>query len=177
MDNPSAPPGKSERYARRELERRFLLAAPPAGRVERTAHTFDRYIEGTRLRLRKKTDEAGTHYKLTQKVPAPDGTPGLITTIYLTEAEYDLFAKLPARTLEKKRRVIGGLLIDEFAPPLTGLCIAEIDVDSEEELRRFVPPPWIIAEVTGDARFTGGRYAGMTGEELAALLAAHGMRL
>lgn len=70
MDNPSAPRGKSERYARRELERRFLLAAPPEGPVERTTYTFDRYLEGTRLRLRKKTDETGTHCKLTQKVPA-----------------------------------------------------------------------------------------------------------
>jgi CYTH domain-containing protein len=176
MENPSAPPGKSERYARRELERRFLLAAPPAGPVEREAHTFDRYIEGTRLRLRRKTDHTGTDYKLTQKVPAPDGSPGLITTIYLTEAEYHLFAQLPARTLEKKRRVIGGLIVDELGPPLTGLCIAELDVDDEEELRRFVPPPFVVAEVTNDERFTGGRYATMTAPQLEALLAEKGLR-
>ena len=85
MNNPSAPPGRSERYARRELERRFLLAGPPAGPVEKTARIHDRYIEGTRLRLRKKTDETGVHYKLTQKVPASNGSPGLITTIYFSE--------------------------------------------------------------------------------------------
>ena len=172
MLNPSAPPGKSERYARRELERRFLLAAPPAGPVTSTMHLFDRYLEGTRLRLRKKVDETGTHYKLTQKVPAPDGLPGLLTTIYLDEAEYALIATLPARTLEKTRRNIGGLFVDQFAPPLSALCIAEIEFDDEATMRAFVPPSFAIAEVTGDVRFTGGRYAGMTGAELETLLAA-----
>jgi hypothetical protein len=32
MGNPDAPRGNDEKYARRELERRFLLAALPSGR-------------------------------------------------------------------------------------------------------------------------------------------------
>lgn len=72
--------------------------------------------------------------------------------------------------------MIGGLLVDEFAPPLAGLCIAELELDSEEELRGFVPPPFVVAEVTHDERFTGGRYAGMTAAELAVLLAEKSIR-
>lgn len=175
MENPNAPPGKSERYAIRELERRFLLAARPDGPIERTAYTSDRYVEGTRLRLRTMTDETGTYYKLTQKVPAADGSPGLMTTLYLSEAEHAVLATLPARTLVKTRRVIGGLIIDEFAPPLTGLCIGELEFETEEALRQFVPPSFVVAEVTHDVRFTGGRYAAMSGEELDAILAEKGV--
>jgi adenylate cyclase len=31
--------------------------------------------------------------------------------------------------------------------------VAEVEFDSEEEARRFEPPDWIGAEVTGDERY------------------------
>jgi hypothetical protein len=57
--NPSAPPGKSQRHARPERERRFRLAGLPAGAVERTTRIVDRYITGTRLRLRHMIESRG----------------------------------------------------------------------------------------------------------------------
>jgi hypothetical protein len=119
LPNPSAPAHKQCKYARPEWERRFLLAGIPPGEVVQTADVTDHYLLGTRLRLRR-TIEVGPHgtrtvYKFTQKVPALDGGPGLITTVYLNAAEYDRLAALSATVLRKTRLSIPPLGVDVFA--------------------------------------------------------------
>jgi len=177
--HPSAPPGKELKYARPEWERRLLLAGVPPGHVIKTAEITDRYLLGTRLRLRQvvEVDAAGsrTVYKLTQKIPAADAGPGLITTVYLDAAEYDRLATLPAAVLSKTRLSIPPFGVDVFAPPLAGLYLAEAEFDSAAELHAFTAPPWSVAEVTRDIRFTGGRFAVMTAEQLAPLLREFGL--
>ena len=174
--HPDAPPGKGTKYARRELERRFLLAGVPDGAVPiGTAVIVDRYIHGTRLRLRRfeERDEAGltgTVFKLTQKIPATGGAPGLITTAYLSQQEYDVFSRLPAASLIKTRLSIPPLGVDAFSDTLEGLVLAEAEFDSEDEMARFCPPAYCVAEVTTDARFTGARLAATSREELAEAL-------
>src|SRR5262245_64938384 len=109
IEHADAPPGKAEKYARPERERRFLLAGLPSGSPVATVRIEDRYIEGTRLRLRKMTSidrngaMTGEQYKLAQKLPAPDGSPGLITNVYLSAAEHGRLAALPAGVLRKTR--------------------------------------------------------------------------
>lgn len=177
--NPSAPPGKSQRYARPERERRFLLAKQPAGAAERTARIVDRYLVGTRLRLRQMTETHGTslstYYKLTQKVPAPDGGPGLLSTTYLSTEEYTLLATLPAAVLRKTRYSVPPFGIDAYEAPLSGLLIAEVEFDDDASMNAFVPPPWAVAEVTLDSRFTGGHFSTMQSEDLTDLLSAFGI--
>jgi CYTH domain-containing protein len=172
VTNASAPPGKATKYARPELERRFLVATMPPGAIAKTTRLVDRYLEGTRLRLRAATEGDRTIYKLTQKIP---GAPGLITTIYLDEAEHARLATLPALVLEKTRHAMPPFTIDVFARPRAGLFLAEAELADAEQLARLTPPPWAIAEVTHDARFTGGRLAATTEPELAALLASFGL--
>ena len=178
--NPSAPRDKQTKYARPEWERRFLLAGPLPGTPVKSAEITDRYLLGTRLRLRRTVETAAgetrTFYKLTQKIPAPDGGPGLITTVYLDAAEYERLSSLPAAVLRKTRLSIPPLGVDVFAPPLAGLYLAEAEFDSAAELQAFAVPICAVAEVTHDPRFTGGRFAAMTAEELAALLSAFGIR-
>src|SRR5262249_55529080 len=127
--NPSAPHGNDLKYARPERERRFLLARVPDGPIEQIATITDRYWIGTRLRLRLTVEVEGaitrTVYKLTQKVPAPDGGPGLITTTYLSEDEYARLALVPASVLRKTRHSIGPFGVDAFGAPLEGLFLAE----------------------------------------------------
>jgi hypothetical protein len=93
---PGLAPGK---YARIERERRFLLVGLPAGEQPAAARKIiDHYLAGTTLRLRCVRRPGGDQYKLTQKIPAPQPGPvqGLITNIYLSEAEYNqLVAALP----------------------------------------------------------------------------------
>jgi len=179
--NPDAPAERSRKYALPERERRFLLREVPPGEVVRTRRLTDDYVRGTRLRVRRSVETAAgveeTFYKLTQKVPAPDGTPGLITNFYLSAAEYELLATLPAQRLEKTRYSVPPFGIDVFEPPLDGLFIAEIEFDGEEASRAFPPPAFAVAEVTHDLRFTGGRLITTTREQLRAALASYGVHL
>jgi len=179
--NPSAPRDKSRKYALPEHERRFLLASlPDDQRVVRTAHITDNYLVGTRLRIRRWVENAAgaptAVYKLTQKVPAPDGRPGLITNLYLSQAEYDLLAGIPARQLSKTRHSIPPFAIDVFEPPLHGLIMAEVEFPSDETLRAFATPSFAVAEVTADVRFSGGKLATTTRAELLQALASFGIR-
>ncbi|MFE2218511.1 hypothetical protein ACFW93_42190 [Streptomyces canus] len=80
-------PGK---YARIERERRFLLAEPPARSAVTVSRVInDRYMTGTRLRLRRTDFSDGRcELKLTQKVPISQrgAIQGLMTNTYLSSA-------------------------------------------------------------------------------------------
>jgi CYTH domain-containing protein len=179
VGNPSAPEGKGEKYARPERERRWLLAEPPTisdaiWRVQITDH----YFFGTRLRLRCSNSFAGrlpTVYKLTQKVAEGTGEPILVTNTYLSEAEYDLLRRLGGDVLQKTRYSIPPFGVDVFDAPLDGLVLAEAEFASDDELVAFEPPPIVHVEVTDDERFSGGRLARTTKEELRAYLDESGI--
>lgn len=165
------------KYARIERERRFLLREFPAGAAPvRIRRLTDRYIAGTSLRLREQTEDGcAPVYKLTQKIPMPDGgSQGSITTIYLTADEFRLLAQLPANVLCKTRHSIPPFGIDVFEGPLQGLIMAEAEFESEEEAAALPPPPFLFREVTSDPRFTGGSLACATPAELASWLAECG---
>jgi hypothetical protein len=181
--NPWAPPGKEEKYARVERERRFVLAGLPHEPVLRTVAITDRYLLGTRIRLRRAVESESLDgrerlvYKLSQKVPGPDGRPGLITTMYLDEAEYRALAALPAAVLHKIRHSVPPCGVDMFGGALKGLYIAEAEFDTDEEMAAFKPPAWVEAEVTADVRFSGGRLADTSRQALEEALADYGLRL
>jgi hypothetical protein len=182
VSNDSAPPGKELKYARPERERRFLLSARPEGRVLRTVRIADRYLLETRIRLRQETETTGLDggvarvvYKLTQKIPAPGGGPGLITTMYLNATEYARLAQLPAASLRKTRLSIPPLGVDVFEDALAGLVLGEAEFADDESMAGFVAPAGAVAEVTHDQRLSGGQLAVMTAPEIAAVLAAYGV--
>src|SRR4051794_41771401 len=79
------------KYARVEIERRFLLAGVPEGAEISALHEIDdRYIDGTRMRLRRMARVGGaTQLKLTQKLPEPGGggRQGAVTTPHPSGAE------------------------------------------------------------------------------------------
>jgi CYTH domain-containing protein len=179
---PAAEPVRAGKYARVERERRFLLAGPPpATAVTARWHITDRYLPRTRLRLRRveHPDSGASEFKLTQKVPAgrPGYVQGLITNTYLSAAEYELLAGLPARVLSKTRLSVPPLGIDIFDPPLHGLVLAESEFSTDEEAEEFLPPEATITEVTDDARFTGGNLARTRRPDLLAWLAGYGITL
>jgi CYTH domain-containing protein len=173
-------PVRDGKYARVERERRFLLAKPPLpAAVVASRRITDRYLPGTRLRLRRAEALPGgaCEFKLTQKVPAnrPGHIQGLITNTYLSPAEYELLACLPAATLSKTRLSVPPLGIDVFDPPLHGLVLAEAEFTTDEAARSFIPPPQIVAEVTNDTRFTGGALAHAHRDDLLTWLAGYGI--
>lgn len=162
------------KYARIERERRFLLASFPRDvTVVRTRHITDRYLDGTRLRLREMRDEDGsTVYKLTQKIReiGPDAQQGHITNIYLDEPEFRVFAQLPASTLRKTRYSVPPFGIDVFMDALDGLVIAEVEFETPFASDSLSVPSYAIREVSADERFTGGYLVRLSHAELRALL-------
>ena len=161
----------SSAYARVERERRFLAPGPPQRGVMAERRIVDRYLDGTRLRLRRSTPVGDgatpVSLKLTQKIP---GRPwGTLTTVYLSEQEYAVLAALPARTLVKRRLSVPPFGYDVFDGPLTGLVLAEAEFPDDERAAALAVPAGLV-EVTADARFTGGRL--VAGDPAEALRAA-----
>jgi CYTH domain-containing protein len=149
------------KYAVVERERRYLVGSLPEG-VTGTKEIVDRYVTGTRLRLREVQEcDGATVRKLTQKVRVTDG-PGEVacTTCYLHDEEWAVLAALPARTVRKTRHVVardGWLVaVDEYDD---GALVAEID-DGDEPSDAV--PPWldVVRDVSDDETWTGaGRAA------------------
>ncbi len=143
----------------------------------------DRYLRGTRLRLRT-VHEAGrpTVHKLGQKVRPDERQPSTVehTTLYLDAAEHAALLALPADLLVKTRTLHPwrdglAVAVDVFGGRLDGLVLAEVDLGESAVLPAEGPPvPW-LAEVTDDERFTGGRLASTSPGALGALLRVHGV--
>jgi CYTH domain-containing protein len=118
-----------------------------------------------------------TIFKLGKKeVPEPpDFGRMAITTIYLTEAEHELLAVLPAFELRKRRLSVehGGRSfgVDVFEGALSGLVLAETELETPIDLGQPLDlPDWVVREVTRDERFTGGALAGLSDGERRALV-------
>ncbi len=150
----------SLKYAVVERERRFLLGGLPAGVVDRQ-EIVDRYVTGTRLRLRLVRHGDGTVVrKLGQKVRLGAGPAEVAcTNLYLDEEEWALLAALPARVLRKRRyRVERDGVVVAVDEHEDGTLVAEID-DGD---RPVVPVPrWLDVreDVSDDERWTGAALA------------------
>lgn len=171
----------ASKYARVEIERRFLLAGvPDDAEISAVREIDDRYLDETRLRLRRMAQVGGsTQLKLTQKIPAPDGRArrGALTTMYLCESEHAAFARLPAAALRKSRLSIAPYAVDVFHGELEGLHLAEAEFTTVEDAAALVPADFCHAEVTADRRFTGGELARASGEQVRAWAREYGVEL
>lgn len=169
---------RSPKYAHVERERRFLVdpsLCPDLSGVHAVL-IEDRYVVGTRLRLRRMKDVATgeTSLKLTKKYPSADPFARPIVTSYLDEREYALLSALPAQSLVKRRHAVAwpeGLSIDVFEGSLTGLHLAEIEFTDDATLQSFTPPAWIIREVSAEPCFDGGSLAQLDSNAATALVA------
>lgn len=149
-------------YAVVERERRYLLADLPDG-VTGTVEIVDRYVTGTRLRLREvRADDGTVTRKVGHKVRLTRGPAAVAhTSLYLDDAEWTLLCELPARRLHKRRHLVRrdgfALAVDEYDD---GTLIAEID-DGDQPSE--VVPAWltVVADVSDDESWTGAAFAGL----------------
>lgn len=151
---------RAPKYSLIERERRWLVdqnQRPDLGDLNYVL-IEDRYITGTRIRLRRMTDSktGQSSLKLTKKYECSDPLARPIVTAYLTEQEFEVFAKLDARTLAKKRYSVEGFSVDQFVGALDGLELVEIERSDDQMLRDLHPPVWAAAEVSNDPRYQGG---------------------
>lgn len=170
----------SLKYAHVERERRWLLATVPE-LTGRPLGITDRYLVGTRLRLREVTDGESVIRKLGHKVRLEeDAAEVACTNFYLDDAEWSTLSVLPARVLRKQRwRIVRDgrpVAVDVFGGDLAGLCLAETDRGSGHDagLPAGLDP---AAEVSSDERFTGGALAGCARDDVAAALSGYGLDL
>jgi adenylate cyclase len=137
-----------------EIERKFLV----------TSHAFKKGVEPVLIRQ----GFIGTHKESVVRVRIR-GKQGFLTLkgsgsgISRIEFEYEIpvedahqmLEALCTKTIEKFRyEVISGKHtweVDEFMKENSGLTIAEIELQSEDE--SFLKPPWLGEEVTGDPRY------------------------
>lgn len=176
------PDGRPDRYAQIERERRFLLAALPAALAGSSDYHLivDRYLPDSALRLRRMetADGAPVSYKLARKWRTPEMKPEetAITNLYLTEAEYELLARLPGATLRKRRYPLlhDGIYfsIDRFEGPLDGLILAEMHLELGPGAVDPCPLPGCVREVTDEPAFSGGQLARLGAEEAPRWLAS-----
>ena len=155
------------KYARLERERRYLLPDLPEGLTRASPHLqiTDNYITGTRLRLRKVRDPLTNKWtvKFTQKFPISprDLSRTLITNTYLNAREAETFSLFEANEIRKNRyrfEFAGRkFAVDMFLGDLFGLLLAEVSFDTDEELRSFPKPQFVLVEVTDNELFSGGR--------------------
>jgi CYTH domain-containing protein len=148
------------KYSVVERERRYLLGRVPEG-VSTTVEIVDRYVAGTRLRLREvRASDGSVTRKLGHKVRLSDGPAEIAcTNFYLDREEWNVLIALPAKLLRKKRHVIArdGLVIavDEHED---GSLVAEID---DREDPSTLVPDWldVLRDVSDDEAWTGARLA------------------
>ncbi len=157
---------EAPKYAHIERERRWLVdpARRPALAEAPPVLIEDRYITGTRLRLRRMTAVSGAcALKLTKKYDAADPLARPIVTAYLTAAEYAVFAALPAAALVKRRYLLidcgASLSLDVFDGALAPLELCEIECPDDAGLRALQPPAWAVREVSSDPRYQGAALA------------------
>ena len=158
---------RAPKYAQIERERRWLVRpdADPEAEALRCLLIEDRYVDGTRLRLRRMTDLATGEraHKLSRKYEAPDPLARPIVTAYLTSGEHAVFAALPARELSKRRYTVREgdrfFNVDRFEGTLAGLSLTEIEQEDDAALRILEPPQWAGREVSHDLCYQGGALA------------------
>ena len=169
------------RYTRVEYERRFLVAPGADWKrfVESYSKTYeDKYLRGTRLRLRVLTDsDTGRRVlKLNKKSESPSPYFRTVSRILLSPDEYEFLDPLDGDRLRKTRYYHNHLgrvfSIDEFEGELEGLVLCETEAESLEDLMSAEPPPFARHEVTEDSFFEGGNLSRTTRAELRRKLTA-----
>ena len=153
------------KYAHREIERRWLVDAERLASAELRDPLVihDRYIEGTRMRLRRMESGGAIVFKLTRKYECEEADARPIVTAYLDEVEYGVFAALPAFELTKTRfKLAHGenvFSIDRLDGAFEGLVLAEIEMDDLAALRALPDPPWAVRDVTYELPYQGATLA------------------
>ena len=148
-----------------EIERKFVLSEIPrsdvlgTGEALRQGYVAEEGDVAVRVRI---TEQAAT---LTVKAGAGLSRTEVEVAISLDEAEA-LWPHTEGRRIDKTRhRVAHDDLgdrhadVDVYAGPLTGLCTAEVEFESEDDARAFSPPSWFGREVTGEVGWSNSALA------------------
>lgn len=173
--------------AQTELHRLFLIERLPEPLTAASSHLqiFDNYVENTRLRLRQIRDPYSKAWTriLQQRFPAHEGEYAVtkLAEIHLNDEEYGVFTQFEGREIRKNRyfhefdRV--SFAFDVYLGPLWGLNTARVDFDTREHMIAFLPPPFVVFEVTENVFFNGENLVGKTFADVQAEVARIGAQI
>lgn len=144
-----------------EIERKFLVTAPPDGYESFPFHQIEQAYLCTEpvIRVRKEDDSFYLTYK----------SKGLLSreeyNLPLTEEAYrHLLAKADGNVLTKRRYLlpVSGrpdltIEFDVFEGKFTGLMLAEVEFATEEDALSFTPPAWCSRDVTCSGEYQNSR--------------------
>ncbi len=135
----------------KEIERRFLVMAPPEQLSQYSHALFEQGYLSTDpvLRVRREGEDFVFTYKRGRGLEREE------YNLPLTEEAYlHLIKKSDGKVIRKERYFIPvdenlTIEFDVFMGELNPLMIAEVEFDSVEAAKRFSPPGWFGREVTG----------------------------
>ncbi|MFZ1701856.1 MAG: hypothetical protein WBO10_15275 [Pyrinomonadaceae bacterium] len=158
--------------AQTELHRLFLIDSLPEPLTPASSHLqiFDNYLENTRIRLRRVRDPYSKEWTriLQQRFAASEEDRAVtkLAEIYLNDQEYSIFEPFEGREIRKNRYFhefdLFSIAFDVYLGNLWGLNTAKVDFESREKMMSFVPPPFVVFEVTDDPFFNGENLVGKT---------------
>jgi adenylate cyclase len=135
-----------------EIERKFLVAAPPdnLGPGVRIVQGYLPLTAGdTELRVRRKGDDTVLTVKRGHGLDRGEHEVAISSEVFET-----LWPLTDGRRIEKTRyelpRGDATIELDEFGGELEGLLVAEIEFDSLRASEDFDEPDWLGREVTDD---------------------------
>jgi adenylate cyclase len=139
-----------------EIERKFLVADPPAGRDRHPSSRIEQgyvAVDATaEVRLRRRDGET----MLTVK-SAPGRTRVEEELAIDASRFHSLWPLTEGRRVVKTRHLIPldghTVELDEYHDALDGLYTAEVEFDTEADSDAFDPPAWLGQEITGDPRY------------------------
>lgn len=146
------------KYTMMEFERRWLVGREALGSIQihREQTITDKYLLGTRMRLRRvETSSGDVSYKLCKKYGKISRFAEPIVNTYLSEAEFELLNQLPGASITKFRKYVADGAIDVFGRRSDTLAIFEVEFESEAAAECYVPPRFVLEEVTDVHRFSG----------------------
>lgn len=145
-----------------EIERKYLLERLPPGLDDLDATPIAQGYLASDDDVEVRIRAGGDDRLLTVK--GGHGAVRTEVTVPLTHEQFDALWPLTAgRRLSKRRWVLpdpaADVEVDVFGGELDGLLLAEVEFESVEASRAFVPPDWFGAEVTDDERYRNAALA------------------
>lgn len=151
------------KYSLLEIEKKWIIDKDnlPDISTLQLIEVTDKYFPVTRIRLRKMfyNESNETKYKLTKKYGKISTQSEPLTTLYLSEFEYNLFNLLEGFVLIKNiyQYPFSGkiFLIELFKIPAVNFILLEAEASSEEEIDSQKIPGFVIKEVTNEKEYEG----------------------
>ena len=144
-----------------EIERKFLVAAPPSGYEAFPFHQIEQaYLcTGPVVRIRREDQSYYLTYKSSGALSREEYNLPLTS-----EAYAHLRKKADGNILEKKRYLLPlpgrpdlTIEMDVFEGVFSGLILAEVEFKSEEDALSFTPPEWFGRDVTWSGEYQNHR--------------------